>query len=130
AEIADGVLASDGFCANSYVKWALRNVSVGAEKAGKDPANVDYASIIFLSVSNDHHEARENVKPAVVSMLAEGTLDPYLQILGLCEDDLTSTRYELERGNFKKACEKISDRVLDASAIYGTPNECAFKMKD
>jgi len=129
-EIADGVLASDGFCANTYVKWALRNLSVGAERAGKDVANVDFASLVFLSVSNDHHEAKENVKSAVISMLAEGTLAPYLQILGLCEDDLVSTRYELERGNFKKAYEKIPDSVLDASAIYGTPQECAIKMKD
>jgi len=129
-EIADGVLASDGFCANNYVKWALRNVSVGAEKAGKDPANVDLASIVFLSVSNDHHEARENVKPAVVSMLARGTLNTHLQTLGVREDDLTPTRYELEHGNFKDACEKVPDVLLDASAIYGTPQECAIKMKE
>jgi 5,10-methylenetetrahydromethanopterin reductase len=129
-EIADGVLVSDGFCANNYVKWALRNVSVGAKKAGRDPINVDFASLIFLSVSNDHNEARENVKPSVLSMLAEGTLNPHLKTLGVDEDDLTPTRFALERGNFKDACGKLPDTVLDASSIYGTPHECAIKMKE
>ena len=102
-EIADGVLISDGFCTDNYVKWALRNVSVGAKKVRRDPINVDFAALIFLSVSNDHNEARENVKASVLSLLAEGTLNPHLQTLGLDEDDLTPTRFALERGNFKEA---------------------------
>jgi 5,10-methylenetetrahydromethanopterin reductase len=129
-EIANGVLTSDGFCSESYLKWALDNLRKGAERAGRNPRDVDFSSVVLLSVSNDHDEAKENVKPSVLTFLAKGYLDPYLEMWGLTVVDITPTREAWFKGDMKAACKKVPDALLDGSAIYGTPDECEKKMAD
>lgn len=127
-EIGDGVLGSDGFCADDYVGWASENMRMGADRAGRSPEDVDFASLVLVSVSEDHDKAKKNIKPSVLSLFAEGTFDRHLPRMGLSNGDLSPVREALIQSNFQEACERIPDALLDASAIYGTPEECAIRM--
>ena len=129
-EIADGVFVDDGFCSESYIRWARENLRQGLEKTGRNPRDVDFSCAVILSVSPDHDQAKENVKPSVLSVLSEGYLNPFLEMWGLTVADITPARDAWFRGNISEACKKTPDALLDGSAIYGTPDECRKKMAE
>jgi 5,10-methylenetetrahydromethanopterin reductase len=129
-EIADGVFVDDGFCSESYIRWARENVRQGLEKAGRNPRDVDFSCAVFLSVSPDHDQAKENVKPSVLTVLSGGYLDPFLEMWGLTVADITPARDAWLRGSISEACKKAPDALIDGSAIYGTPDECRKKMAE
>ena len=127
-EIADGVFVSDGFCSESYIRWARENVRQGLEKAGRNQGEVDFSCAVLLSVSSDHDQAKENVKPAVLTILSKGYLDPFLEMWGLTVADITPACDAWFRGNISEASKRTPDALIDGSAIYGTPDQCRMKM--
>lgn len=127
-EIADGVFLDDGFCSESYIRWARENVRQGLEKAGRKSGDVDLSSAVFLSVSPDHDQAKEQVKPSVLTVLSRGYLDPFLKMWRLTVGDVAPARDAWSRGDISEACKKTPDALLDGSAIYGTPDECRNRM--
>jgi 5,10-methylenetetrahydromethanopterin reductase len=128
-EIADGALGCDGFVAEGYVKWARENLRRGALKAHRDPESVDLAFLVLLSVSKDPDEAKEHVKPAIVSLFAEGVFDAHLKRMGVSESDVAPLRDSLRRGDLKLAYDNVPTNLLEASSIWGTPSQCATKMR-
>ena len=127
-ETADGVFVSDGFCTESYIRWARENVRDGVKKAGRSLHDFDFSSAVLLSVAVDHDEAKERVKPAVLTVLSRGYLDPFLEMWGLRASDITPARQAWSRGNISLACKETPDALIDGSAIYGTPDECKVRM--
>ena len=127
-EIADGVFLSDGFCSESYLRWAHENVSQGIEKTKRNQRDVDFSCAVLLAVSPDHDQAKENVKPSVLKVLSRGYLDPFLEMWGLTATDIAPARDAWLNGSFTEAYSKTPDALLDGSAIYGTPDECRKKM--
>ena len=127
-ETADGVFVSDGFCSESYIRWARENVREGLKKADRSQDDLDFSSAVLLSVGVDHDEAKERVKPAVLTILSRGYLDPFLDMWGLTVADIIPARQAWLRGNISLACKEAPDALIEGSAIYGTPDECKKRM--
>ena len=127
-ETADGVFVSDGFCSEGYIRWARENVRDGLKKAGRSLHDLDFSCAVLLSVADDHDEAKERVKPAVLTVLSRGYLDPFLEMWGLTVADITPARQAWLRGNISLACKEAPDALIEGSAIYGTPDECRKRM--
>ena len=125
---ADGVFVSDGFCSEGYLRWARENVRRGLKEAGRNPGDVDFSCAVFLSVAPSSDAAKERAKPAVLTILSRGYLDPFLEMWGLTVADITPARNAWLRGNTIEACKETPDALMDGSAIYGTPDECKNKM--
>ena len=69
-KIADGVLLSLG-SAPEYVKhFVIKNLKIGAEKAGRKVEDVDVATYILCSVSKDKKEEHKEAKGFVTYALA------------------------------------------------------------
>lgn len=127
-KIADGAIMNDGFCSEGYIKWALENMRIGAESAGRDKRDVKLVSLVWLSVSDNFDRAKERVKPWFISLLAEGAFDPHMERLGISANEAIEVKHAWIRGCKKEAFERISETMLDSTAIYGRPKECAKKM--
>ena len=127
-EIADGVFVSDGFCSDEYIKWARENVEHGAKEAGRRLDDLDFSCGVLLSVADDYDEAKERVKPAVLTVLSRGYLDPFLEMWGLTVADIAPARQAWLRGNISLACKEAPDALIEGSAVYGTIEECKRKM--
>ena len=125
---ADGVFVSDGFCSESYIRWASEKVRRGLEEAGRNSGDVDFSCAVLLSVAPNSDEAKEYVKPGVLTILSKGYLDPFLEMWGLTVADITPARNAWLSGNISAAYKKTPDALIDGSAIYGTPDECKNKM--
>jgi alkanesulfonate monooxygenase SsuD/methylene tetrahydromethanopterin reductase-like flavin-dependent oxidoreductase (luciferase family) len=129
-EIGDGILGCDGFCSERYVSWALENIQTGAKRAHRDPEKLDLAFLVLVSIAKSTDEAKENVKPAVISMFKEGAYEPHLRTMRLPESELGPLREALKKVDLRTAYKVVPDVLLEAAAIYGTPRECASKMKE
>jgi 5,10-methylenetetrahydromethanopterin reductase len=129
-KIADGALMCDGFFERTYVQWALENLRIGAESAGRNRKDVRLASYVWVSVSEDRDKAKEWVKPWLVNLLLEGAYDRHIERMGFSMNDVARIKNAAESGNSEKAYSEIDDYMLDATAIYGTPAECGKKMKE
>lgn len=129
-EIGDGVLNSEEFRSPEYFKWIRENLEQGAEQSGRKASQVDLASYVFVSVSPDYERAKEMVKPRVASMLAEGVLDPHADLMSLSKSELLAVKKAVGKGDQREISRTVSDTILDATAIYGTPKDCEMGMKD
>ena len=129
-EVADGVLNNEGLVAPQYFEWVKNNLAEGAEKSGRKLSDVDLAAYVFVSVANDHDEAKERVKPSLISMLANGDLAAHLDKLGSSITEVTPTIKAWNRKDVKEACKLIPESILQGGSIYGTPAECERKMNE
>jgi len=128
-EIADGVLNNEGLTSRQYFDWVKNNLAEGAEKSGRKVSNLDLAAYVFTSVADGHDEAKERIKPPVISMLAQGDLTPHLERLGSSITEAAPTIGAWNKGDVKSACKLVPESLLENAAIYGTPAECERKME-
>lgn len=120
-EVADGVL---GYLNTpSFVSEHVRpNVVAGANKAGRDPADVDIASLVLCSVSEDREQARRIARINVGNYVAFPVSATVIEFMGLQDDRDAVVQALLTEG--PAALEKAtSDALLDTFAISGTPDE-------
>jgi probable F420-dependent oxidoreductase len=124
-EIADGVLMN--WATTSYVKEAIANVRLGAQRAGRMPADVEIACYIRAAVGPDERAVRQALARETVRYIA---LDFYRQMFiqsGFAEDT-EAVMKALPQG-VDAAAERISHRMLEAVAIFGSAESCRRRIE-
>jgi alkanesulfonate monooxygenase SsuD/methylene tetrahydromethanopterin reductase-like flavin-dependent oxidoreductase (luciferase family) len=117
------------------IRYALENVGIGADAGGRKPGrDVRLLARLACSVADDPDWAREEVKGYAAA--AAGTI-----FTSIPEDAMpTGLRSEIERmkreydyyeHTSSKAHHKqlLSDRVVDAVSVTGTPEEVAPRLR-
>lgn len=121
-EIADGVLPI--FMPLSMIGRYTAAVHRGAERAGRDPAEIDIGCYLPCCVSDDEEEARLAMRYLLSFHMAEyvhyrrwfeeqGQGELVARIGGL-----------IGRGDTRAAAALITDEMVDGIAIAGTPEQC------
>jgi 5,10-methylenetetrahydromethanopterin reductase len=125
-EIGDGVLLSGG-CSPGYIAQCGAEIMAGAEKSGKSLRRVDVAGFVTAAVSKDPQEAVEanklflayifrNVHHADNIRLGGGTVDQKGLAAAVANRD------------WEDAKKFISDEVVRAHSIAGTPGDCRNQL--
>jgi len=127
-EIADGVVLSAG-APLEYMKMVSENVAIGAERAGRNPEEVDIVGNLVLSASEDRNAAREAVKSVLIWELANDIFDRLIEGSGRDLGPILSVRKIIERGDIEEAKRKMTDEIIDLVAVAGTPRECKSKVE-
>jgi probable F420-dependent oxidoreductase len=126
-EIADGLMAYF-ISPEYYTDVVAPNIARGAQKAGRDPADVDIASLTLCSVSDDRAEAMRLARISVGMYACYPVSNPMVEYLGLTEDRDAVLRAMLAEG--PRALERTtSDELVEAFSIAGTPDECAERLQ-
>jgi 5,10-methylenetetrahydromethanopterin reductase len=126
-EIGDGVLLSGG-CSPGYIARCAEEIKAGAEKAGKNSAQCDVAGFVTAAVSQNPKEAIEanklflayifrNVHHAENISLGGGTVDQQGLAAAVAKRD------------WEAAKQFISDEVVHAHSIAGTPADCRKQLE-
>jgi 5,10-methylenetetrahydromethanopterin reductase len=126
-EIGDGVLLSGG-CSPGYIARCAEEIRAGAAKAGKTLAERDVAGFVTATVSQDPKEAIEanklflayifrNVHHAENIRLGGGTVD---------QEGLAAA---VAKRDWEGAKKFISDEVVLAHSVAGTPAECRTQLE-
>lgn len=119
-KIGDGVLIN----ASNPKDFAFA-VPIIKKAAGEK--KFDIAAYASFSIDSDSKKAKGAVKP-VVAFIAAGSPVPVLQRHGLDLAAVETIKGGLAKGDFKTAFGAVSDNMIDAFSIYGTPQEMNAKI--
>lgn len=126
-EIADGIILT-----RSTLKTAAevrKNLAAGAAAAGRDPAEIAVTSLLPTSVSNDRAEAFDRMRPGLAFYV--GFFPRYNRLIAEhgFADETAKIAEAWGRGAHKEAAGLVTDAMLDATSVVGTPDECKEKIE-
>lgn len=125
-EIGDGVLLSGG-CSPGYIARCVADIKAGAEKAGKSIAQVDVAGFITAAVADDPREAIDANK-LFLAYIFRNTHHAENIRLGGGKVDQEGLAAAVGKRDWDAAKKYISDEVVHAHSVAGTPSECRNQL--
>lgn len=126
-EIGDGALLSGG-CSPGYIAACVAEIRAGAEKAGKTPAQCDVAGFVTASVADDPRDAIEANKLFLAYIFRNSHHAENIR-LGGGGVDQAGLAEAVARRDWEAAKEFISDEVVLAHSVAGTPADCRAQLK-
>jgi 5,10-methylenetetrahydromethanopterin reductase len=127
-EIADGVLINASHPKDFEV--AVEQIRKGAEKAGRDPSEVDVTAYSCFSIDNNPEKA-VNAAKVVVAFIAAGSPDLVLERHGIPVEAKSQIGDAIARGDFGALTSGlVTSRMIEAFAICGSPEDCMKRIKD
>jgi probable F420-dependent oxidoreductase len=127
--VADGVVAHP-MATGRYIDEVMRPaIAAGAEAQGRSAADVAVADWVLLSVSDDREQARADAKRQIAFHATVRTYDGILDLHGF--SDVAARIRELWRSfDLAGMTALVSDEMLDAMAVAGTPDECRAAVQE
>lgn len=107
---------------------AVPLIKEGAEGAGKSMKDIDVAAYTCCSIAADSAEA-VNAAKIVVAFIAAGSPPPVLERHGLPAGINEKLGDLLGKGDFGGAIGTVSDELMDAFSVCGTPKEFVPKIE-
>ena len=127
-EIGDGVLLSAG-CAPGYIARCVAETRAGAERAGKSLKERDVAGFITTSVSPNAREAMDASKTFLAYIFRN---QHHAENIGAGGGhvDQEGLAAAIAGRDWERAKKFISDEVVYAHSISGTPAECRKRIEE
>jgi len=126
-EIADGVYAACSF-SREALRYVLENVAIGAERAGRDLADVETCASVTAAVAEDGDAARRAARLKAAFYLP--SMPPaLLERHGIAVEDVEPINAAFARGDVDEALSLTSDEIGDRLSIAGTPEEVAERIR-
>jgi 5,10-methylenetetrahydromethanopterin reductase len=135
-EVGDGLL-TPSITTPAFVRYARENMAKGAERAGRDPDELDLGCTIVASIDEDRDRGREGAREIAGMYLAnkvqniQASADTLLEKAELTMEEIRPIATAMESGGRLAAARAVSDEVLDKSKpIAGTPDECIAAIEE
>jgi 5,10-methylenetetrahydromethanopterin reductase len=134
-EVADGVVIAT-YVSKEQLKFALDRVRAGAAKGGRAFEDLRLISWVYTSISEDGHQAVENVRPFVTQALVNTSPEAYPTILHGFSPDLPKFLLKcrrLGRDGLELAYADrtyLTDEVIQRFSVAGTAEDCIAKIKE
>lgn len=125
-EIADGVLVNGSHPRD--LAWAAERVHEGLAERPSERGDVEVVAYASVSVAEDAALARKAARPPV-AYIAAGAPEAVLDRHGLDADRAARIGEQLGAGAFEEAFATVSEAMLDAFAVTGTPRDIAERFE-
>jgi 5,10-methylenetetrahydromethanopterin reductase len=126
-EIGDGVLLSAG-CAPAYIRKCVGEIEKGAQKSGKPLKDVDVAGFVAASVADDAREAIDANKMFLAYIFRNAHHAENIR-LGGASVDQEGLAVAVSKRDWEAAKKFISDEVVFAHSVAGTPADCREQLE-
>ena len=126
-EIGDGVLLSAG-CAPAYIRKCANDIGAGAQKSGKSAKDVDVAGFVTAAVSDSAKEAIDANKQFLAYIFRNVHHAENIR-LGGGKIDQEGLAAAVGKRDWEAAKKFISDQVVFAHSVAGTPSDCAKQLE-
>jgi len=126
AEIGDGVILN--LFPRSALPKIMEHVGIGAERAGKSPADVEIVCRHMVVVSDDKAAARDAFRAGFVGYYATPVYNKFLEWAGY-PDAAAEIREGWASKDRERTAAALPDALVDEIAIIGTPDECRELMR-
>jgi 5,10-methylenetetrahydromethanopterin reductase len=126
--LADGVQLG-AITSPGYVRWAWERVADGARDAGRDPATLDLAANILISVDRDAAAARESVREVLAYYLhrVEGVV---VDTSGADPDQVNAVRRAVREDGVAAGARAVTRHLIDVFAAAGDPDEVTARLRE
>ncbi|MDP3065768.1 MAG: 5,10-methylenetetrahydromethanopterin reductase [Methanobacteriaceae archaeon] len=108
---------------------AVPLIKEGAEAEGKTLNDIDIAAYTCCSIDDDAGKALGAAK-IVVAFIAAGSPPPVLERHGLAPDTGAKIGALIGKGDFGGAIGAVTDQLMEAFAVVGTPDQFVTKIED
>ena len=125
-EMADGVLMN--WTAESFVAQSVEHVKRGAEKAGRDPSEIDIAGYVRVAAGGDEDAVRASLRGQVARYASNTFYRNFFVETGF-GDEMTEAAEALAAGDLARASEAITQEMQDQVAVVGSPEECKAALE-
>jgi 5,10-methylenetetrahydromethanopterin reductase len=124
---ADGVQLG-AIVSPGYLSWSWQQVAHGARAANRDPADLDLASNVLVSVDHDAGAAREAVKHVLAYYIHR--VEPVvLSTSGADPGTIDLVRRSVMQHGVPAGVAHITDELIDVFAAAGTPGHVASRLQ-
>jgi alkanesulfonate monooxygenase SsuD/methylene tetrahydromethanopterin reductase-like flavin-dependent oxidoreductase (luciferase family) len=108
---------------------AAEHVARGARRAGRDPRDIDIASLIPCAVASSRREALDSLRPGIA--LYAGYFSRYNRLLAESgfPDAVRAIKIAWDAGDQERATRLVPDELIDAVAIAGTAADCRERIE-
>lgn len=127
-EAADGIVLSAGL-SHAFMKHSLEAVAAGARRAGQAAEAMEIVGFIITATSRSHAEAVEAARSTLAYLFRSKFIAENLRFTGT-RIDLEALAEAASRRDWDTAKRYVTDEVVHAYAIAGTPEECRRRLRD
>ena len=125
-EIADGILLT--WASPAYLKRAIEHLHRGAERAGRDPDDLDVACYIRTAVVEDVDQVRPALQRQIARYAGMPFYANFFQQSGF-EKEIAAVKSALTRGDRDAAATAITDAMQREVAIFGSAEHCRREIE-
>lgn len=126
-EFSDGCHHALSYTREAY-DYAAKHFRIGAERAGKNPDDMDLAAWVVTAVGTDSAAAKQAAR-AMVGIYASSMPAEQLQRNGVDPASLTPIIEAIGAGDLAKGIELTSPELAEQLSIAGTPEEVTAKIR-
>jgi len=126
-EFSDGCHHALGYSREAY-EYGFEHFRAGAERAGKDPDDLDFAAWVVTAVGRDSAAAKQAAR-SMVGIYASSMPKELLERNGVDAAELTPIVEAMNEGELAKSIELTSPELADKLSFSGTPEEVTNKIK-
>jgi probable F420-dependent oxidoreductase len=127
-EIADGIILTRSTVATAG--QIRERIADGAKRAGRDPGRIAVTTLLPTAVGTTRQEALDALRPGLA--FYAGFFPRYNRMMaehGFSEE-AAAVAGAWARGDRSAAERAVSDAMIDATSIAGTPEECRARVED
>ena len=125
-EMADGVLMN--WTAESFIAEAAAYVRRGAEKAGRNPAEIDIAGYVRVAAGGDETAVRDSLRGQIARYASNAFYRNFFEQTGFGAE-MSEAANALAAGNLPRAAEAITPEMQDQVAVIGSPQACRAALE-
>src|SRR5262249_26666002 len=126
-EIGDGAIVN--FITPETLPAMLDETRDGMRSVGKDPANLDVACRIIVAVDEDDTTVRTMFRRSLTAYVTVPQYNKFFKEIGY-ENEATIAFEAWNKGDRKKALDTIPEGMVEKIFVFGTPEQCARRLKD
>jgi probable F420-dependent oxidoreductase len=127
-EIAEGAILT--WCTLDHAAEAARHVGLGARNAGRDPADVEVASLLPCAVSDDRDAARDLMRMPIASYAGRFPRYRQLMIDAGFPEEIEDVRVAWKAGNIQESLDLVPNGLIDKIGLVGTADEVREKLAE
>lgn len=126
-EISDGCHHALSYRREAY-EYGAEHFRKGAERAGKNPDDLDFAAWVVTAVGRDSEAAKQAAR-SMVGIYASSMPREQLERNGVDPDSLAPIIEAIGAGDLARGVELTTPELTDKLSLSGTPDEVTAKIK-
>ncbi len=126
AKYADGVLYNGSHPRD--IEWASERVAEGLDERDEKHGEFDFAAYASVSLAETESDAREAARPPV-AFITGGAPGPVLDRHDLDQERADEISDAIAAGEFREAFGLVSEEMIDAFAVAGTPAQVRDRVE-